>query len=106
MPLCVINASCSLCDRRLFVIEYSVRFREPGYAVLSAVWGFVTVMLGMLTILFALAGIGGALNQTVPHGAARLEAILICFVMAIVFALLAVVCGRLTYKCMRAASRE
>ena len=81
-------------------------FREPAYAVLSAVSGMVTLILGMLTVLFVVAGIRGALNQTIPHGEARFNAILICFVVAIVFALLAVVCGRLTYKCMRAASRE
>ena len=81
-------------------------FREPAYAVLSAVLGTVTLILGMLTILFVFSGIHGALNQAIPHDAARFNAILICFAVAIVFALLAVVCGRLTYKCMRAASRE
>jgi len=83
-----------------------MRFREPAYAVLSAVLGMVTLMLGMLAVFFVLAGIRGALNQAIPHDAARVNAILICLVVAIVFALLAVVCGRLTYKCMRAASRE
>ena len=83
-----------------------MRFREPAYAVLSAVLGMVTLILGMLVVFFVLAGIRGALNQAIPHDAARFNAILICFVVAIVFALLAVVCGRLTYKCMRAASRE
>jgi phosphotransferase system glucose/maltose/N-acetylglucosamine-specific IIC component len=81
-------------------------FREPAYAVLSAVLGMVTLILGMLTVLFVFAGIRGALNPTVPHVEARFNAILICFVVAIVFALLAVVCGRFAYKCMRAASRE
>ena len=81
-------------------------FREPAYAVLSAVLAMVTLMLGMLTVFFVFAGIRGALNQTVPHDAARFNAILICFVVAIAFALVAVVCGRLTYKCMKAASRE
>src|SRR5262249_9656922 len=47
-----------------------------------------------------------ALNQATPHDTARLGAILVCFVVAIAFALVAVVCGRLTYKCMRAASRS
>ena len=83
-----------------------MRFREPAYAVLSAVLGMVTLILGMLAVFFVLAGIRGALNQSIPHDAARFNAILICFVVAIVFALLAVVCGRLTYKCMRTASRE
>jgi len=83
-----------------------MRFREPAYAVLSAVLGMVTLILGMLAVFFVLAGIRGALNQAIPHDTARFNAILICLVVAIVFALLAVVCGRLTYKCMRAASRE
>lgn len=81
-------------------------FREPAYAVLSAVLGFMTVILAMLTVLFVLAGIRGALNQAIPHVPARLNAILICFVVAIAFAVLALVCGLLTYKCMRAANRE
>ena len=81
-------------------------FREPAYAVLSAVLAMVTLMLGMLTILFFFAGIRGALNQAIPHDTARLSAILICFVAAIAFALVAVICGHLTYKCMRAASRD
>jgi hypothetical protein len=68
--------------------------------------GFGTLILAMLTVLFVLAGIRGALNQAIPHVPARFNAIVICFVAAIVFALLAVVCGRLTYKCMRAANRE
>lgn len=82
-----------------------MRFREPAYAVLSAVLAMVTLMLGMLTVFFVFAGIRGALNQAIPHDAARFWAILICFVVAIAFTLGAVVCGRLTYKCMRAASR-
>jgi phosphotransferase system glucose/maltose/N-acetylglucosamine-specific IIC component len=81
-------------------------FREPAYAVLSAALAMVTLMLGMLTVFFVLAGVRGALNQAIPHDAARLSAILICFVVAIAFALVAVVCGRFTYKCMRAASRD
>jgi len=83
-----------------------MRFREPAYAVLSAVLAMVTLILGMLTVFFVLAGIRGALNQAIPHDTARFGAILICFVVAIAFALVAVVCGRLTYKCMRAAKRE
>lgn len=81
-------------------------FREPAYAVLSAVLGMVTLILGMLTALFVSAGIRGALNPGIPHDGARFNAILICFAVAIAFALLAVVGGRLTHKCMRAASRE
>lgn len=81
-------------------------FREPAYAVVSAVLAMVTLMLGMLTVFFAFAGIRGALNQAIPHDTARFGAILICFVAAIAFALVAVVCGRLTYKCMRAARRD
>ena len=81
-------------------------FREPAYAVLSAVLGMVTLILGMLAVLFVFAGIHGALNQAIPHDAPRFNAILICFAVAIAFALLAIVCGRLTYKCMKAASRE
>jgi phosphotransferase system glucose/maltose/N-acetylglucosamine-specific IIC component len=81
-------------------------FREPAYAVLSAVLGMVTLILGMLAVFFVFAGIHGALNQAVPHGAERFNAIVICFAVAIVFAFVAVVCGRLTYKCMKVASRE
>jgi hypothetical protein len=81
-------------------------FRAPAYAVLSAVLGMVTLILGMLTVFFLFAGIHGALNQAVPHEGAWLGAILICFVVAIACGLVAVVCGRLTYKCMGAASRE
>ena len=83
-----------------------MKFREPAYAVLSAVLAMVTLMLGMLTVFFVFAGIRGMLNQAIPHDAAWFWAILICFVVAIAFALVAVVCGRLTYKCIRAASRE
>jgi phosphotransferase system glucose/maltose/N-acetylglucosamine-specific IIC component len=83
-----------------------MRFREPAYAVLSAVLGMMTLLLGMLTAFFVFAGIRGALNQAVPHDSARLNAVIICFAVAIAFALVAVVCGRLTYKCMRVASRE
>ena len=66
----------------------------------------VTLMLGMLTVFFVFAGIRGALGHAVSHDAAWFKAIFTCFMVAIVFALMAVVCGRLTYKCMRAASRE
>jgi hypothetical protein len=83
-----------------------MRFREPGYAVLSSVLGMVTLILGMLTIFFVFAGVRGELNQAVPHDMARFEAILICFVVATACGLVTAVCGRLTYKCMRAASRE
>jgi phosphotransferase system glucose/maltose/N-acetylglucosamine-specific IIC component len=81
-------------------------FREPAYAVLSAALAMVTLMLGMLTVFFVLAGVRGALNQAIPHDTARFGAILICFVVAIAFALVAVVCGRFTYKCLKAASRD
>ena len=83
-----------------------MRFREPAYAVLSAVLAMVTLILGMLTTFFVFAGIRGALNQAVPHDAARLNAIVICLAVAIACGLAAVVCGRLSYKCMRAASRD
>jgi len=58
----------------------------------------VTLILGMLTGFFVFAGIRGAFNQGVPHDAAWFGAILICFIVAIAFALAAVLCGRLTYK--------
>ena len=83
-----------------------MRFREPAYAVLSAVLGMVTLILGLVTIFFVFAGIRGALNQAVPHDAVRFGAILICLVVAIASGLVTAVCGRLTYKCMRAASQE
>lgn len=68
--------------------------------------GMVTLILAMLSAFFVFAGIRGALNEAVPHGSVRFEAIVICFVVAIACALVAAVTGRLTYKCMRAASRE
>ena len=77
-----------------------MRFREPASAVLSAVLAMVTLILAMLSVFFVFAGIRGALNQAVPHDAARLNAILICFAVAIACGLAAVVCGHLTYKCM------
>ena len=83
-----------------------MRFREPAYAILSAVLAMVTLVFGMLTGFFVLAGIRGALNQAIPHDGARFNAILICLVVAIVFAFLTGVCGRFMYKCMRAANRE
>jgi hypothetical protein len=87
------------------MIESAMRFREPAYAVLSAVLGMVTLILAMLSAFFVFAGIRAALNEAVPHSAVRFEAIVICFVVAIACALVAAVTGRLTYKCMRAASR-
>ena len=83
-----------------------MRFREPAYAILSAVLAMVTLIFGMLTVFFVFAGIRGALNQAIPHDTPRFGAILICFVVAIAFALVAVVCGRFTYKCLKAASRD
>ena len=83
-----------------------MRFREPAYALLSAVLAMVTLILGMLTVFFVFAGIRGALNQAIPHDTARFGAIVIYLVAAIAFAAVAAVCGRLTLKCMRAASRE
>ena len=84
----------------------AMRFREPAYAVLSAVLAMVTLILGMLSVLFVFAGIRGALNQAVPHDAVRFNAILVCFVVAIVCAGLAAVCARLMYKCMKTATRD
>ena len=81
-------------------------FREPAYAVLSAVLGMVTLILGMLAVFFVFAGIRGTLNQAVPHDAAWFGAILICFVVAIACGLVAAVCGRLTYKCMTASESK
>ena len=80
--------------------------REPAYAVLSAVLGFVALILALLAVFFVFAAIRGALSPAIPHVAARFNAILICFVVAIVSGILAAVCGRLTYKCMKAASRK
>ena len=87
-------------------LNAAMGFREPAYAVLSAVLGMVTLILGMLAVFFVFAGIRGTLNQAVPHDAAWFGAILICFVVAIACGLVAAVCGRLTYKCMTAASRK
>jgi uncharacterized membrane protein len=81
-------------------------FREPAYAVLSAVLGFVTLILALLAVFFVFAAIRGALNPAMPHDAAWFNAILICFVVAIVSGVLAAVCGRLTYKSIRAADRK
>src|SRR5262249_17527596 len=83
-----------------------LRFREPAYAVLSALFGIVTLILVLLTVFLVFAAIRGALNQAIPHDAARFNAILICFVVAIVCGFLAALCGRLTSKCMRAANRK
>jgi hypothetical protein len=80
-------------------------FREPAYAVLSAVLAFVTVIFAMLTVFFLIAGIRGALNPAIPDSGAKLGAIMVCFVVAIAFGVAAVVCGHFTHKCMRAASR-
>jgi len=81
-------------------------FREPAYAVLSALLGFLALILALLAVFFVFAAIRGALNPAIPHVAARFNAILICFVVAIVSGVLAVVCWRLTFKCMQAASRK
>ena len=67
-------------------------FREPGYAILSAVLAMVTLVFGMLAGLFVLAGIRGPLNQAIPHNEAGFNAILICFIVDIVFAFQTVVC--------------
>ena len=83
-----------------------MRLREPAYAVLSALFGMVTLILAMLTVLFVFAAIRGALNLAVPQDASKFGAALICFVVATTFGLLAAICGRLTYKCMTAASRK
>ena len=83
-----------------------MRLREPAYAVLSALFGMVTLILAMLTVFFVFAAIRGALNQAVPQDASKFGAVLICFVVATASGLLAAVCGRLTYKCMTAASRK
>ena len=81
-------------------------FREPAYTVLSAVLGFVTLILGMTAVFFVFAAIRGALSQTAPHVPARLNAIVIWVIVATVCGLMAFGCGRLTYKCLRAANRE
>ena len=44
-----------------------MRLREPAYAVLSALFGMLTLILAMLTVFFVFAAIRGALNQTVPR---------------------------------------
>ena len=81
-------------------------FREPAYAILSALLGFVALILALLAVFFVFAAIRGALNPAIPHVAARFNAILICFVVAIVSGVLAAVCGRLMYKCMKAVGRQ
>jgi hypothetical protein len=74
-------------------LNAAMGFREPAYAVLSAVLGMVTLILGMLAVFFVFAGIRGTLNQAVPHDAAWFGAILICFVVAIACGLVAAVCA-------------
>jgi uncharacterized membrane protein YgcG len=81
------------------------RFREPAYAVLSAVLGCVALILALLAVLFVFAAIRGVLNKAVPLDV-RFGAVLICFVVAIVSGVLAAVCVRLMYKCIRAADRK
>ena len=84
----------------------AMRLREPAYAVLSALFWMVTLILAMLTVFFEFAAIRGALNQAVPQDASKFGAVPICLVVATASGLLAAVCGRLTYKCMTAASRK
>jgi hypothetical protein len=80
-------------------------FREPAYAVLSAVLGFVALILALLAVLFVFAAIRGVLNKAVPLDV-KFGAVLICFVVAIVSGVLTAVCVRLMYKCIRAADRK
>jgi hypothetical protein len=76
----------------------AMRLREPAYAVLSALFGMLTLILAMLTVFFVFAAIRGALNQTVPQDASKFAAVLICFVIATASGLLAAVCGRFEYN--------
>jgi len=55
-----------------------MRLREPAYAVLSALFGMVTLILAMLIVFFVFAAILGALNQAVPQDASKFGAVLIC----------------------------
>src|SRR5215467_7024218 len=80
-------------------------FREPAYAVVLAALGFVALILALLAVFFVCDN-PRRTKPSYTHVAARFNAILICFVVAIVFGVLAAVCGRLTYKCMKAASRK
>jgi len=82
-----------------------MRFREPAYAVLSAVLGFVTLILALLAVFFMFAAIRGVLNEAVPVDV-KFGVVLICFGVAIVSCVLAAVWVRLTYKCIRAADRK
>ena len=43
-------------------------FREPAYAVLSAVLGFVALILALLAVLFVFAAIRGVLNKADTPG--------------------------------------
>jgi len=64
-----------------------MRLREPAYAVLSALFGMVTLILATLTVFFVFAAIRGALNQAVPQDASKFGAVLIClsYLLPLVF---------------------
>ena len=55
--------------------------------------------------LFCICGNPRRAKPSGTQDASKFGAVLICFVVATASGLLAAVCGRLTYKCMTAASR-
>jgi len=96
----------TLYDCLRFVIEFRHELSRTSLCGLIRGIGDGDFDVRDADVFFVFAGIRGALNQAIPHDTARFGAILICFVVAIAFALVAVVCGRFSYKCMRAASRD
>jgi len=96
----------TLYDCLRFVIEFRHELSRTNLCGLIRGIGDGDFDVRDADVFFVFAGIRGALNQAIPHDTARFGAILICFVVAIAFALVAVVCGRFTYKRMRAASRD
>jgi curved DNA-binding protein CbpA len=77
--------------------------RPPVFGFLTGIFGIVTLISGLLTAFFALAGIG-SLNQASDADKAGL--IIIGFVGATVCGLMAAVFGVLTYKSIRVGIRK
>jgi hypothetical protein len=103
MPL---DDSCTLYSARRLVIECRHGVSRTSLRSFVGRVGFRDFDISAVGFFFVFAAIRGTLNPAIPHVAARFNAILICFVVAIVSGVLAAVCGRLTYKCIRAADRK
>jgi len=80
--------------------EQLLRKRKAYHAVLSALFGVVTLIFGLFTIFWVYAAIYGALNHDVSQQVG-FAGILTGLVVAIVCGLVAVACGLLTSKHIR-----